>query len=154
MLCACDAVHTHQHCALNGRSVNVTEVSALTPQVTTKGRPVELKSVAVNRVQPHQMAVAAGDCHLRLYDRRMLSLTQPSSTCTPPVLSLAPPHLDTGKTHVVQISESALTEQKFGAVSRVADRTTFPPLSGQAAHGSGTACPMGPTCSLATAATS
>jgi hypothetical protein len=112
VLCACDAVHTHQHCALDGCSVNVTEVFALAPQVTNKGRPVELKSVAVNRVQPHQVAVAAGDCHLRLYDRRMLNLTQPSSTCTPPVLSLAPPHLDTGKTHVVPTPESALNEQE------------------------------------------
>lgn len=57
---------------------------------------MELKSVAINRARPHQMAVAAGDSYLRLYDRRMLSLTQPSGNPPPPVLALAPPHLSSG----------------------------------------------------------
>lgn len=64
--------------------------------MTNKGRPVELKSVAVNRVRPHQMAVAAGDCYVRLYDRRMLSLAQPGAAPPQPLLALAPPHLATG----------------------------------------------------------
>lgn len=144
----------HTRCAVNGCQNSESEVSASTPQVTNKGRPVELKSVAVNRVQPNQMAIAAGDCHLRLYDRRMLNLTQPSSTCTPPVLLLAPPHLETGNTSVATTPESTLPELRFGMVRRMACRSGFLLLSVQAAHGSGTACLMGPTCSLATAATS
>lgn len=67
-------------------------------QVTNKGRPVELKSVAINKARPHQMAIAAGDCYLRVYDRRMLSLTQPSGAPPPqPLLALAPPHLSSGE---------------------------------------------------------
>lgn len=115
---------------------------------------MELKSVAVNRVQSHQMAVAAGDCHLRLYDRRMLNLTQPSSTCTPPVLSLAPPHLETGKAYAGTTPENALPQRRIGTVRRMGFCLKVVLLSGQAAHGSGTACLMGPMCSLATAATS
>ncbi len=68
-------------------------------QVTNKGRPVELKSVAINKGRPHEMAVAAGDPFLRIYDRRMLSPGRPSASAGPaaePLLKLAPPHLSSG----------------------------------------------------------
>ena len=34
---------------------------------------VELKSVAINKANPNQLALAASDAYVRLYDRRMLS---------------------------------------------------------------------------------
>ena len=41
--------------------------------VREKGRPVEVKHVAVSAAQPNLMALAAGDAFARIYDRRMLS---------------------------------------------------------------------------------
>ena len=38
------------------------------------GRHLEVKSIALNKVAPHQLAVGAGDQYVRLYDRRMMSL--------------------------------------------------------------------------------
>lgn len=42
-------------------------------EVRGKGRHVELKSMAINRVRPHQLAVGAGDQYVRIYDRRMMA---------------------------------------------------------------------------------
>lgn len=41
--------------------------------VRSKGRYSELKSLNLNPCKPHQLAVAAADPLIRLYDRRMLS---------------------------------------------------------------------------------
>lgn len=91
-------------------------------QVTNKGRPVELKSMAVNKARPHEMAVAAGDPYLRVYDRRMLSPARPSEgPATQPLLTLAPPHLTTGVRN---------TEVHVGKPHAVAPR----PLEGPAAE--------------------
>jgi len=66
-------------------------------QVAPHGRPTELKSLAINTVQPHQVAVAAGDSTVRIYDRRMLSLIAPQSPGhSSPLLDLTPPHLQPG----------------------------------------------------------
>lgn len=40
--------------------------------VKSKGRFSELKSLNLNLAKPHQLAVAAADPFLRVYDRRML----------------------------------------------------------------------------------
>jgi len=55
-------------------------------------RPGRAMSLALNPVLPYQLAVAAGDHLTRLYDRRMLSLSQPSLEPTPSVASFHPIH--------------------------------------------------------------
>lgn len=54
---------------------------------------VQAKSLDINRVQPHLLAVAGSDPYIRLYDRRMLSVsTHRPGGSTPVLLALAPPH--------------------------------------------------------------
>lgn len=60
-------------------------------------RSIEVKSVAVNPVRPNQMALAAGDSAIRIFDRRKLGLGQPTAGHdTPTLLTLTPPHLSPG----------------------------------------------------------
>ncbi|PRW39165.1 WD and tetratricopeptide repeats 1-like [Chlorella sorokiniana] len=63
--------------------------------VRNKGRFAELKSLNLNPANPHQLAVAACDPLLRIYDRRMLTPAAPVRLAPPaqPLLALAPPHL-------------------------------------------------------------
>ncbi len=106
MLCWCASSSSHpvpQACQAQGLACQVLPFNTtlhpadVSPQVTDKGRRVELKSVAINKARPHQMAVAAGDAFLRLYDRRMLSRSAPGAgPAAAPVLKLAPPHLALG----------------------------------------------------------
>lgn len=57
-------------------------------------RSVELKGISLNKAHVHQLAVAAGDVYVRLYDRRMLSTGSPKDqhVRADPVLQMAPPH--------------------------------------------------------------
>ena len=67
--------------------------------VAAKGRSVELKSLAINPARPSQMALAASDCFVRVYDRRMMGLASPAAAAgapPSPALQLAPPHLTIG----------------------------------------------------------
>jgi WD and tetratricopeptide repeat-containing protein 1 len=62
-------------------------------------RPLELKALALNPVRPNELAVAAADEQVRIYDRRRLSLGAPragGAPPPPPLLQLAPPHLAPG----------------------------------------------------------
>lgn len=63
--------------------------------VRSKGRFAELKSLNLNPANPQQLAVAASDPLLRIYDRRMLTPGAPVRLAPPaqPLLTLAPPHL-------------------------------------------------------------
>ncbi len=64
---------------------------------------MELKSLAINPARPAQMALAASDCFVRIYDRRMMGLAGPAAAAgapPSPALQLAPPHLTIGE-HVV-----------------------------------------------------
>jgi len=50
-------------------------------------------------LNPAQMAVAASDCFVRIYDRRMMGLANPAAAAAAPpapALQLAPPHLTIG----------------------------------------------------------
>eukprot|EP00887_Chlorella_sp_A99_P002411 scaffold10.g2411.t1 len=72
-----------------------------------RGPPLELKGLALNAVRPHELAVAAGDQYVRIYDRRMLSPASPepwrrggpgrTGGLGVPLLSLAPPHMCWGE---------------------------------------------------------
>ncbi len=56
-------------------------------------RRLELKSVDVNPARPEQLALAASDEIVRVYDRRRLTLAPPSGGVVgAPLLELAPPH--------------------------------------------------------------
>ncbi len=57
------------------------------------GRRLELKGVDVNPARPEQLALAASDEIIRVYDRRRLTLAPPSggASCAP-LLALTPPH--------------------------------------------------------------
>ena len=77
--------------------------------VQSKGHSVELKSLSLNPARPSQLAVAAGDCFVRVYDRRMMSLRGPAAAAAAPprpTLMLAPPHLSLGATTNNRISGS------------------------------------------------
>eukprot|EP00210_Caulerpa_lentillifera_P004731 g4515.t1 len=56
-------------------------------------RKVELKALDINKVQPHQIAIACGDAYVRLYDRRMLSLGSSNTHYPDALMKLAPPHM-------------------------------------------------------------
>eukprot|EP00210_Caulerpa_lentillifera_P002560 g2455.t1 len=56
-------------------------------------QPLELKGIDINKVRPHQMAVACGDAFVRLYDRRKLSLGQANNNFPEALMMLAPPHM-------------------------------------------------------------
>ena len=68
--------------------------------VGREGRSVEVKSMGINYARPTQLAVAAGDCFVGVYDRRMMSLCSPETSAAQPpqpTLLLAPPHLISSK---------------------------------------------------------
>jgi len=79
---------------------------------STATRSIELKSLGINKVRTEQLAVVADDAYVRMYDRRMLGRTAPSSNSSNQskkglLMRFAPPHLalgignrDTHGTHV------------------------------------------------------
>ncbi|KAK9827817.1 hypothetical protein WJX74_003555 [Apatococcus lobatus] len=66
--------------------------------VQHKTKWIELKGLGINKARPHQLAVAAGDPYVRIYDRRMLSKGPPSTAAqkADPILCMAPPHMCAG----------------------------------------------------------
>ncbi len=70
------------------------------------------------QVNQHLLAVACSDPYVRLYDRRMLSPTSPSSAAAVPLLELAPPHLQLGVWHDGRPKTSHTTCVSFGSTGR------------------------------------
>jgi hypothetical protein len=64
-------------------------------QESVEGRHAGVRVCLSGQVRPYQLAVAAGDCFVRVYDRRMLSQSVhlPADTSPQPLLKLAPPHM-------------------------------------------------------------
>ena len=61
-------------CACRGSSQHRLESSnCLLTLSEGQSSVIELKSVAINKANPNQLALAASDAYVRLYDRRMLS---------------------------------------------------------------------------------
>ncbi|KAL0048474.1 hypothetical protein WJX82_004068 [Trebouxia sp. C0006] len=76
-------------------------------------RSIELKGISLNKAHVHQLAIAAGDVYVRMYDRRMLSSGSPKDehVRAEPVLQMAPPHAclinsnkRTGRAHTTCVS--------------------------------------------------
>ncbi|KAL0042807.1 hypothetical protein WJX79_000477 [Trebouxia sp. C0005] len=76
-------------------------------------RSIELKGISLNKAHVHQLAIAAGDVYVRMYDRRMLSTGTPKDqhVRAEPVLQMAPPHTclinsnkRTGRAHTTCVS--------------------------------------------------
>lgn len=76
-------------------------------------RSIELKGISLNKAHVHQLAIAAGDVYVRMYDRRMLSTGSPKDEHVrgEPVLQMAPPHTclinsskRTGRAHTTCVS--------------------------------------------------
>lgn len=59
-------------------------------------RACEIKALAINGVNPHQLAIAAAQPYVRVYDRRMISPQGPLADAPRPVLKLKPPHMPSG----------------------------------------------------------
>ncbi|KAK9823623.1 hypothetical protein WJX72_004300 [[Myrmecia] bisecta] len=64
-------------------------------EVKEKRDPVELKSLAINKVRPFQLAIASADKFVRCFDRRMMSTSAPDTPALSreAMLKLAPPHM-------------------------------------------------------------
>ena len=116
---------THHARALRQNGVSVCrtesqgsyECSNVLVSVSAKGRSVELKSLAVNPARPAQMALAASDAFVRVYDRRMMGLANPAAAAAAPpapALQLAPPHLTIGAT-LISASGPLLVYHQAGA---------------------------------------
>ena len=79
--------------------------------------PVEVKSVAINKVAPHQIALACGDPFVRVYDRRKLSLSH-NIAASRPLIKLTAPHLLLQGTRAAKFEGTHTTCVSFGATGR------------------------------------
>lgn len=73
-----------QHDLRTGHRCNTNASNVLINLLNYIGRYAEAKCVAVNPRRPHQLAVGANDCYVRLYDTRMIKLSKLQSNTSSP----------------------------------------------------------------------